>query len=155
PTSTKPNPRAGQPRTARASLSNPAANPTGFTKVRPKRVWASRGSATWLRRAARAGSPGTAARARSPAMASPWLVSGSRRKRSRFQKPYPIPAPVDLPEPQLLQGLGHQGAPVEILELPWRGERSHPTADLLGESAEAPFEELKEHLPHSLDLTFY
>ena len=39
PTSTKPKPRAGMARTAAASLSKPAASPTGLRNSRPNRVW--------------------------------------------------------------------------------------------------------------------
>ena len=51
PTSTKPKPSAARPRTATASLSKPAASPTGFGNSRPKSVRRSRGSSTRLRRA--------------------------------------------------------------------------------------------------------
>src|SRR5262249_47687157 len=57
-----------------------------------------------------------------------------------------------LPEPQLLQRLGHQGAPEERFQLAGRGKGPHPAAGLLREPAEALFEDSEEHLPHSLDL---
>ena len=56
PTSAKPKPRAGMARTAAASLSKPAASPTGLGNSRPKRVWRSGAASTRLRRARAAAS---------------------------------------------------------------------------------------------------